>query len=61
MYFYTELSQGNGLVGVNVNTGKPDRAVRISDLDERFISDEIVNLLYTSKDNQLRAYSLAAD
>ena len=61
MYFYTELSQGNGLIGVNVNSGAPDRAVRISDLDERFISDEIVNLLYIAKDNQLRAYSLAQD
>ncbi len=61
MYFFTELPKGNGLVGVSVNTGRPDRAVRISDLDERFISDEIVNLLYTSKDNQLRAYSLAGD
>jgi hypothetical protein len=58
MYFYTELPKGNGLVGVNVNTGAPQREVRISDLDERFISDEVVNLLYISKDNQLRAYSL---
>ncbi len=41
-----------------MNTGKPDRAVRISDLDERFISDEVVNLLYIAKDNELRAYSL---
>jgi hypothetical protein len=61
MYFYTELPKGNGLVGVNVNTGAPDRAVRISDLDERFISDEVVNLLYISKDNQLRAYSLTGE
>lgn len=61
MYFYTELPKGNGLVGVNVNTGRPDRAVRISDLDERFISDEIVNLLYMSKDKELRAYSLAEE
>ena len=61
MYFYTELSQGNGLVGVNVNTGAPDRAVRISDLDERFISDEVVNLLYIAKDNQMHAYSLAGE
>ena len=61
MYFYTELPKGNGLVGVNVNTGGPDRAVRIPDLDERFISDEIVNLLYIAKDNQLRAYSLTGD
>ncbi|MFZ0062177.1 MAG: PQQ-binding-like beta-propeller repeat protein [Pyrinomonadaceae bacterium] len=61
MYFYTELPKGNGLVGVNVNTGVSDRAMRISDLDERFISDEIVNLLYIAKDNQLRAYSLTGE
>jgi hypothetical protein len=61
MYFYTELPKGNGLVGVNVNTGASDRVVRISDLDERFISDEIVNLLYIAKDNQLRAYSLTGE
>lgn len=58
MYFYTELPQGNGLIGVNVNTGAPARSLRLSDLDERFVSDEVVNLLYMSKDNQLRAYSL---
>ena len=58
MYFYTELQQGNGLVGVNVNTGSPERAIRVSDLDERFISDEAASLLYVAKDNQLRAYSL---
>ncbi len=63
MYFYTELqtrSGGRGLVGVNINTGTPERAIKLSDPDERFISDEIVNLLYVSKDNQLRAYSLNA-
>lgn len=58
MYFYTELPQGNGLAGVNVNTGSRERAIRLSDLDERFISDEAASLLYISKDNQLRAYSL---
>ena len=61
MYFYTELPKGNGLAGVNVNTGAAERAVRISDLDERFISDEVVNLLYIAKDNQLRAYSLTGE
>jgi hypothetical protein len=58
MYFYTELRQGNGLVGVNVNTGRPERALRLSDLDERFISDESSNLLYVAKDSQLRAFAL---
>ena len=61
MYFYTELPRGNGLAGVNVNTGLRERAIRISDLDERFISDEAASLLYSSKDNQLRAYSLNSE
>ena len=49
MYFYTELPKGNGLRGVNVNTGVAERAVRLSDPDERFISDEAANLLYSSR------------
>lgn len=61
MYFYTELPQGNGLVGVNVNTGRPERTIRLSDLDERFISDEAASSLYVAKDNQLRAYSLTGE
>lgn len=59
MYFYTELNRGNGLVGVNVNTGTPERAIRLGDPDERFISDEEANLLYISQDNRLNAYSLS--
>ena len=58
MYFYTELPKGNGLRGVNVNTGIAERAVRLSDPDDRFISDEAVNLLYTVQDNRLLAYDL---
>ncbi|MGI9167621.1 MAG: PQQ-binding-like beta-propeller repeat protein [Pyrinomonadaceae bacterium] len=58
MYFYTNLNSGNGLVGINVNTGNLERTVRLSDPDERFISDEAANLLYVSKDNRLLAYSL---
>jgi outer membrane protein assembly factor BamB len=58
MYFYTDLPKGNGLLGVNVNTGVPQRAVRISDLDDRFISDEAANLLYTARNNRLLAYDL---
>jgi outer membrane protein assembly factor BamB len=58
MYFYTELTKGNGLLGVNVNTGVAERAVRLSDLDERFISDEAANLLYTAVNNRLLAYAL---
>jgi hypothetical protein len=58
MYFYTELPKGNGLVGVNVNTGVAERAVRLSDPDERFISDEAAKLLYTARNNRLLAYAL---
>lgn len=58
MYFYTELPQGNGLLGINVNTGVAERAVSLSDLDERFISDEAANLLYTARSNRLLAYAL---
>lgn len=58
MYYYTDLRGGRGLAGVNINTGATERAVRLSDPDERFIADEATALLYTSKDNRLIAYSL---
>lgn len=58
MYFYTELRNGSGLMGVNVNTGGAERAIRVGDLDERFISDEAANLLYTARNNRLLAYPL---
>lgn len=61
MYFYTELrGGGNGLAGVNVNTGETERAVRLNDPDERFISDEATGLLYSAKGNRLVAYALNA-
>ena len=58
MYFYTSLKDGNGLVGINVNTGRLERTVRLSSLDERFINDEAANLLYVANDNLLLAYPL---
>jgi outer membrane protein assembly factor BamB len=61
IYFYTDLKGregGRGLLGVNLNTGSPERYVRLSDPDERFVSDETANLLYVSKDNRLLAYVL---
>lgn len=58
MYFYTDTRSGRGLVGVNINTGEPARAVRLSDPDERFISDEATGLLYVSKGERMQAYSL---
>ncbi|HEX8068437.1 MAG TPA: PQQ-binding-like beta-propeller repeat protein [Pyrinomonadaceae bacterium] len=64
MYFYTDLGRrggGNGLVGVNLDTGAAERGIRLSDPDERFISDEATRLLYVSQGNRLRAYALDAD
>jgi len=58
MYFYTDLGQGNGLAGVNVNSGSTERAIRMSAPDDRFLSDEEANLLYVSQDNRLVAYAL---
>jgi outer membrane protein assembly factor BamB len=60
MYFYTSVAGGSGLAGVNINTGETDRAVRLSDPDARFISDEILDLLYTAKGERLIAYDLNA-
>lgn len=61
MYFYTDLKDrgdGNGLAGVNINSGETERALHLNDPDERFISDEVTNLLYISKSNHLFAYRL---
>ncbi|MCA1557251.1 MAG: hypothetical protein LC731_01780, partial [Acidobacteria bacterium] len=61
LYFYTELKGrdgGRGLAGVNINSGRTERRIQLSDPDERFISDETMNLLYTARDNRLVAYAL---
>lgn len=61
MYFYTDLkgrAAGHGLLGVNLNTGAAQRAVRLNNPDDRFISDETTNLLYVSRDDQLLALEL---
>jgi hypothetical protein len=54
MYFYTS----NGLVGVNVNNGRTDRVVRISDLDERFITDEVLGTMFTASGEKLFSHGL---
>lgn len=61
MYFYTELKGrgGHGLAGVNINTGRTERAVRLSDLDERFVTDEALSVMFVASGNRLLAYSLA--
>jgi hypothetical protein len=60
MYFYTDLKsvEGNGLAGVNIHTGATDRAIRIKDLDERFVTDEVVGMLFSSSANRLLGYSV---
>jgi hypothetical protein len=59
MYFYTDLGRGNGLLGVNINTGADERSIGMSAPDDRFISDDVVQLLFVSQDNRLLAYSLS--
>lgn len=60
MYFYTDLKgvEGNGLAGVNIQTGARDRAIRLSDLDERFVTDEVAGMFYSADGNRLIGYSL---
>jgi outer membrane protein assembly factor BamB len=59
MYFYTSLdSGGNGLAGVNINNGRTDREVRLSDLDERFVTDEVLGAMFTSSGNRLISHGL---
>jgi len=62
MYFYTDLKgvDGNGLAGVNIHTGATDRAIRIRDLDERFVTDEVVGILFSASGNRLIGYSVAS-
>jgi outer membrane protein assembly factor BamB len=60
MYFYTDLQGlGNGLAGVNIHTGRTDVRLRLSDLDEHFITDETMRLLYVSKGDRLLAYRMS--
>jgi outer membrane protein assembly factor BamB len=58
MYFYTDLGRGNGLAGVSVETGATERSIRMSAPDDRFLSDEVLQLLFVSQDNRMRAYAL---
>jgi outer membrane protein assembly factor BamB len=61
MYFYTELPKPfdrTGLIGVNIHTGRDARQIRISDPDRQFVTDETLNLLYSSDGNRLQAYPI---
>ena len=54
MYFYTS----HGLVGVNVNNGRSDREIRLSELDERFITDEVLGSMFTASGEKLFSHGL---
>jgi outer membrane protein assembly factor BamB len=59
MYFYTSLERGgNGLAGVNVNNGRTEREVRLPDLDERFITDEVLGSMFTASGERLFSHGL---
>lgn len=59
MYFYTDLKTGgHGLAGINVQNGAADRAVRLGDLDDRFVTDEVAGVLFTANGNRLLAYAV---
>lgn len=62
MYFYTDLrdGDGNGLAGVNIHNGVTQRKIRLKELDERFITDEALGLLYVSAGNRLTAERVSA-
>ena len=62
MYFYTDLKDrdGNGLAGVNINNGQTDREITLRDLDERFIADEPLGLMFVSSGNRILAYSVTS-
>jgi hypothetical protein len=57
MYFYTNLSRGgNGLAGVNINNGRTEREIRLNDLDERFVTDEALGIMFVAAGGKLLAY-----
>ena len=58
MYFYTELEGGRGLAGVNLNTGKTGRVIKLNDPDYRLTTDEAAGRLFIAKGNRLLAYLL---
>jgi hypothetical protein len=60
MYFYTDLKgvDGNGLAGVNINNGQTQREIRLRDLDERFVTDEALGLMFVASGNRLMAHAV---
>jgi outer membrane protein assembly factor BamB len=60
MYFYTDLPtrDGNGLAGVNINNGRTEREIRLSDLDDRFVTDEVFGVMYVASGSRLFGHRL---
>jgi outer membrane protein assembly factor BamB len=60
MYFYTDLKTtgGHGLAGINIQNGAMERALRLGDLDERFVTDEAAGLLFVANGSRLLGYSV---
>ena len=59
MYFYTSLSRGgSGLGGVNINTGRTEREIKLGDLDERFVTDEALGIMFMAAGGKILAYPL---
>ncbi|HEX5876598.1 MAG TPA: PQQ-binding-like beta-propeller repeat protein [Pyrinomonadaceae bacterium] len=60
MYFYTDLKtrDGNGLAGVNIDNGRTEREIRLADLDERFITDEVLGQMFVALGNRLISHRL---
>ena len=62
MYFYTDLKDvdGNGLAGVNIHNGVTQRKIRLKELDERFVTDEALGLMYVAAGNRIIAERVTA-
>ncbi len=60
MYFYTDLEgvDGNGLAGVNINNGRTEREIRLFDLDDRFVTDEVFGVMYVADGSRLFGHRL---
>ena len=43
---------------MNINTGETERQIRLRELDERFITDEALGILFVSAGNRMLAHSV---
>src|SRR5947207_2490525 len=61
MCYYTGLktSGGNALAGINIQNGARKRTVRLGDLDDRFITDDVAGLVFVANGNRLLGYSVS--